>query len=154
MTLFQKRLLILFSVALNIGFVIMAIAMIINYPTSHRERPWRELVEIVQRLDLPESKEKTVLETMTRFRETMDNYDRDLKTARDDIIRLLAGSGPADLAELHRLFEAAQAKESQKSNIFETHVVDLRQQLGDEKGSKFFSLLLANFENHSDKHDR
>ena len=154
MTFFRKRLLILFSAALNIGFVIMVIVMLINHPTSHRERTWREIVDIVQRLDLPASTEKSVIEAMTRFRETMKSYDHDLEGARRDIIRLLAGSGPVDRAELHRLFELAQAKENQKSSTFEAHVIDLRRQLGDEKGARFFSLLLVNLESQSDKHDR
>lgn len=154
MTLFQKRLLVLFSVALNIGFVIMAAVMIFTHPTSQRERTWRELVDIVHGLDLPAPEEASVIETMTRFKETMSGHDRDLKAARRDVIRLLAGSGPVDRAELQRLFATAQARENQKSDAFKAHVIELRRQLGDAKGAQFFSQLLVHLERRSDKNDR
>lgn len=149
MTLFQKRLLVLFSVALNIGFVIMATVMIVNHPKSHRERNWRELVAIVHHLDLPASEETAVIDTMTRFRESMNRQDRDLRTARREIIRLLAAAGPLDASELHRRFEAAMAINRKKSEAFETHVMHLRRQLGDEKGAQFFSRLLVHLESKS-----
>jgi exonuclease VII small subunit len=153
-TLFQKRLLILFSVALNIGFVIMAAVMVVNHPTSHHERTWRELVAIVQRMDLPAAEEDAAIATMTRFRETMNGHDRKIKQARRDIIRLLAADGPLDRSELHRLFEAAMAREREKSGAFEAHVMNLRGQLGDTKGARFFSQLLAHLDARSTNADR
>lgn len=150
MTLFQKRLLTLFSVALNIGFVIMATVMILNHPPSRHERTAREVIEIVERLDLPAAKEEAIVEEISRFRETMNDHDHDLKTARRDVIRLLAAQGPVDRGELHRLFVVTLDREKQKSGAFEAHVMELRSQLGDEKGAQFFSQLLAHIEARGD----
>lgn len=146
MNLFHKRLLTLFSVALNIGVVIMAIVMLINHTTSAQERPWRELANIVQRLNLPEAKESAVLNVMKQFKVTIDRYDENLKQARDDILRFLAKKGSLDRNQLHLLAEKVESLENGKSMAFESHVIDLRHQLGNEKGALFFSLLLAHLE--------
>lgn len=143
MNLLHKRMFIMFSVALNVGFVIMAVAMVYQHSISSRERSWAEIADIVARLKLPEAREQTVLDTIGQFRSTMDKNDQDLKAARSAIIRLLAKSGPVDLDQLHGLIGAADNREKHKNEAFEAHVIQLRNQLGDEKGALFFSLLLS-----------
>jgi hypothetical protein len=144
--LFHKRLLILFSVALNIGFVIMAIVMLLHHPTSSHNRSYRAILDIVQQLNLPGDQERTVLETIQRFRVTMDRHDQDLKKARRNIVRFLSTNGPVDRDKLHRLTEAMQSEEKIKSMAFEAHFLDLRNLLGPEKGAQFFILLQAHHE--------
>ncbi len=146
MNLFHKRLLILFSVALNVGVAVMAIIMIIHHPKSLEEHSWRELAVIVERLNLPDAKKKAVLANIRQFGNTVDQHDGGLKKAREDILRFLAREGPLDRNQLHRLVEKLEALERQKGVAFESHVVDLRRQMGDEKGALFFSLLLAHLE--------
>lgn len=143
MNLLHKRMFIMFSVALNVGFVIMAVAMVYQHSISSHERSWAEIADIVARLKLPEAREQTVLDTIGQFRSTMDKNDQDLKAARSAIIRLLAKSGPVDLDQLHGLIGAADNREKHKNEAFEAHVIQLRNQLGDEKGALFFSLLLS-----------
>ena len=70
MNLLLKRILILFSVALNIGFVIMTLSTVHQHQTSFRERSWQELVDIVKTLKLPPAEEDAVMETITQFRGT------------------------------------------------------------------------------------
>lgn len=154
MTLSHKRLLVLFSIALNVGFIVMAIVMVLYHPKPFRERSWQELVGIVQELDLPAEPEDAVMENMRQFRETMDRYDRDLKQARDDVIRFLANDGPIDENHLHQLNETAQSWEKRKSDAFEAHVIELRSLLGNEKGARFFSLLQAHLESRKSKSKR
>ena len=146
MSLFHKRLLILFSVALNVGVAIMAIVMIIHHSKSSEDHSWHELAAIVERLNLPEAKERGVLADIKRFGNTVDKFDEDLKKARDDILRFLAKKGPLDRNKLHRLIGRVEFLERQKGMAFESHVVDLRRQLGDEKGPLFFSRLLAHLQ--------
>ena len=150
MTLFHKRLLVFFSVALNIGFVIMAVVMVLNHPKSHHGRTSREVLRIVERLDLAATQKESVIKEITGFKSQMGDHDRDLKKARLDIIRLLAKDGPLDSERLHQLFTVAMDRERQKSDAFETHVVTLRRQLGDEKGARFFTRLLAHLESKAD----
>jgi hypothetical protein len=153
-TLSQKRLLVFFSVALNVGFIVMAIVMAVHHPKPFRERAWQDLVGIVQDLDLPAAREKAVIENMGQFKETMEQYEHDLKQARSDIIRFLASDGPIDQNRLHLLIETAQSCEKRKSDAFEAHVLELRSLLGNEKGARFFSLLQAHIESRKSKSKR
>ena len=142
MKLLHKRILIMFSVTLNIGFVIMAIITIHNHSKPFNERPWLEIVAIVHRLKLPEDRETAVMDTIRQFRDTFDRHHQEIKQARGDIIRLLAADGPVDPEQLHQRMQAADLREKSKNEAFEAHVLKLRDQLGNEKGALFFSLLL------------
>jgi len=153
-TLSQKRLLVFFSIALNVGFVVMAVAMAVHHPKPFRERAWQDLIGIVQDLNLPAEQEDAVMANMQQFRETMDRYERDLKQARGDILRFLASDGPIDENRLHLLIETAQSREKRKSDAFEAHVIELRSLLGNEKGARFFSLLQAHLESRKSKSKR
>ncbi|WP_419660408.1 uncharacterized protein Dvar_07690 [Desulfosarcina variabilis str. Montpellier] len=152
MRLFHKRLLILFSVALNIGFVIMAIVMMAQHHGASRNRSYRAIVDIVQQLNLPEDQQRTVLKTIEQFRETLDQHNQNLKAARSNIVRRLAVRGPVDRSQLHPLTNAIGAEEKLKNEAFEAHFMDLRNQLGNEKGAEFFSLLLAHFDTKDKTH--
>ncbi len=53
MSLFSKRILIFFSIALNIGFIAMAVYHTYDRNLTKKERRWQELMTIVGELDLP-----------------------------------------------------------------------------------------------------
>ena len=154
MKLTSKRIGILFSVALNIGFVIMATTMALQQSDTHQKGSWSELVEIVKRLDLPAARQEAALDTIRRFRTTIDGHDRGLYQARGAVLATLAHSGALDLEELHRCTEAVGRQEMDQTKAFEAHVIDLRRQLGDEKGALFFSLLLENIKAHHAASDK
>ncbi|GAB6905015.1 hypothetical protein DESC_700188 [Desulfosarcina cetonica] len=145
MRLTTKRMLVFFSVALNVGFVIVALTLVYQHSISHRERSWREVVDIVGRLDLPADQSQAVLASIRQFRATVDLADQDLRRARGSVINLLAQDGPVDPAALHRLMAVADGQGRRKSDLFEAHVLKLRQLLGDAKGAQFFSLLQQHF---------
>jgi hypothetical protein len=150
--LYHKRLLILFSVALNIGFVIMAIVMVVQHHGSSHNRSQRAIIDIVQQLSLPEDQQRSVLKTVEQFKATLDQHNQNLKAARSNIVRRLAARGPVDRSQLHPLTDALVAKEKLKNEAFEAHFMDLRNQLGNEKGAEFFSLLLAHFDTRDKTH--
>jgi hypothetical protein len=139
--LLYKRILIMFSVALNIGFVIMAIFISYHHPKSFDERSWSDITGIVQRLQLPKARAD-------------DRHQLDLRQARTDVIRSLAGNGAVDRDRLHLLLEAVSHQEKIGKEAFEAHVLDIRRQLGDEKGAEFFSLLLEHLENEDHRTQR
>lgn len=142
MKLLYKRIFIMFSVALNIGFVIMAIMMVYHHSRPFHERSWLEIVDIVQRLKLPDAQESAALDTIKQFRVMVDKLDQDVKQAHSNILLLLARTEPVDPNQLHRLIEAAGHQEKRKNEALEAHILELRNQLGNEKGALFFSLLL------------
>ena len=147
MKLYPKRLLILFSVALNIGFAIVAIVMMVHHPASPHNRSSRAILGIVQQLNLPADQERTVVQRIQQFRATLDQNHQDVKAARSDILRYLATPGSVDRNQLHRLTIALESREKFKNEAFEGHFMELRDQLGNEKGAQFFSQLLAHLEN-------
>ena len=146
MKLTYKRIGILFSVALNIGFVIMATAMALQQSKSAHDRSWSELVGVVEGLGLPPARQDAVLDTIRSFRTTIAAHDRSLYQARNAVLATLARAGSLDHDALHRCTEAVGRQETIKTEAFEVHVIDLRRQLGDEKGALFFSLLLENIQ--------
>ncbi len=141
MKLTYKRLLTLFSVALNLGFIIVALVMIHQNSIPAKERSMRKFTSIVKHLKLPESQSQTVLDCIGQFESTVGHVNTDLKHARSDILRLLSQKGPVEPAQLHLLIEATERLGKLKGKTFEAHVIALRQLLGDEKGAQFFSLL-------------
>ena len=142
MNFLNKRIFIIFSVALNIGFVIMAITMAYHHSKPFHERSWYELVDLVQHLKLPESQESAALDAIKQFRVILDKHKQDAKQARRNIFLMFARTGPVDEGKLHQLIEAADNQEKMKNQAFEAHLLELRNLLGDEKRTQFFSLLL------------
>ena len=153
MKLSHKRMLILFSAALNIGFVIAAAVMFAQHSGPFHRRSSKQIEQIVHRLDLQAPKEAEILDTIRQFRETVGRLDRNVKKARDDVMLLLGRKGPVDPKQLRRLNEKAQIQENLKTAAFEAHVLDLRSRLGDEKGALFFFLLLEQIQSKN-RHPR
>ena len=141
MKLTYKRLLILFSVALNLGFILVAMVMLHQNSIPFKERSMRKFTGIVKQLELPESQSQTALDSIRQFESTIGHLNKNLKHARNDILHLLSRKGPLEPKQLHQLIETTDRLGKLKSKTFETHAVALRQLLGDEKGAQFFSLL-------------
>lgn len=154
MKLTTQRILIFFSVALNIGFLLVALTLVYQHSIPHRERSWREFVDMIEHLDLPAEQSRAVLENIRQFRATVDRADADLRHARGAILDLLAKPAPVDPAALHRLVSAADAQSRRKGDLFEAHALELRRLLGDEKGAHFFSLLQRHFKSRDQKPHR
>lgn len=151
MKLLTKRILILFSAALNVGFVIVALTLVYQHARPLHERSWNELVEIVRQLNLPAAHSQAALDNIRNFLNTVDHLDKELQHARDEILCLLAESSPVDPDQLHERIEAADAYEKHKSERFEKHTLALRQILGNEKGAQFFTLLRRHIQSTDEK---
>lgn len=149
MKLFYKRTFIMFSVALNIGFVLVAITLAYHHSIPFEERSRKIVTGIVQRLNLPDTQERDILDSIQDFRGTLNSQNENLKKARGDIIRVLAVPGPLNPDRLHALVEAAGIQEKNKNQIFEQHVMELRNRLGDEKGAMFFAYMLEHLESEN-----
>ena len=132
MKLLYKRILIMFSVALYISVVIMAVIMVFHHSIpSHK---YVKIVDIVHRLNLPEAEKNKALDCIRESSTAIEKQDLEIKLARDNIIRLLGKTGPLDKNRLHQLYETANQEERRKNILFEDHVIELRTLLGDEKG--------------------
>lgn len=154
MKLTYKRLLIFFSVALNLGFIIMGMVMLYRNSIPVKERSMREFITIVNQLKLPKTQSQIVLDNIGQFHATVGQIHKELKDARGDILRLLSRKDPVEQEQLHSLIKATDRLGQRKSEIFEAHVLELRQLLGDEKGARFFLLLDQHIKSEDKGHHR
>lgn len=142
----SKRLLVLFSVALNIGFVIVAVVLIFHDGHPSHRGVQRQLTTMVERLDLPEAQKKAALESLKTFNIKIHELDADLKQAHIDLLRMLSQNKPLDQNELHRLVMQIGQRHNNKDKAFQGHIIALHTLLGNEKSAQFFSYLLENLE--------
>ena len=152
MNLLHKRILIFFSVALNIGFVIMAVFMFFNHPGRFHGESGIE--KIIQKLDLTEEQQENALKCIHRLRIAVENQEADIREARDNLIHMASKNGPLDQQRMNELCDVIDQEETDKNRLFLSHVVEMRNLLGDEKGARFYSLLLEHLENKNNPNRR
>ena len=145
MKLHYKRILILFSVALNIGFLAMAAVNTWDRVPKDEKR-WNELKGIVQELNLAREKSDKVIELMAKFRESMDAVDSDYKASRIETLDYLARVENIDQDRFHDLLQGSDRYTQKKREMFESHVMALGQLLGDTDRARLFSRLKAHYE--------
>ena len=141
MKLVYKRILIFFSVALNIGFLAAALYQNFDRGLPKHERRWQELMTILETLDLPAGKKAEVTGLMAGFRKDMAVLDTQGRHIRKQSMELMAQPGPLERQRLHGLFQDSARHSIRKKKRFEAHVLKMREVLGDEKGAEFFSRL-------------
>ncbi|SHK59221.1 Heavy-metal resistance [Desulfatibacillum alkenivorans DSM 16219] len=153
MNLLQKRILIIFSIALNIGFVVVALILVFQHSGSHHKATFEELAGIVHQLDLPEEQEQSALKCVKDFNVVIHQLHDELADARKNISLVLSADGPLAPEKLHAAIAAADKIQEEKSIKFEAHALELRSILGDEKGAEFFQLMHARLKKTRDKND-
>ncbi len=137
-----KRILIIFSVALNIGFIIMAVFHSFQDTVSKHDRHWEELMTVVRELELPESKQSQAKAAMARFRDQLTGINQQLDQAREDVMVFLTQNGPLDKRRLHQLLEVTHDLYGEKQMMFESHAIEIYRVLGDRDGARFFRSLV------------
>lgn len=138
-----KRILIMFSVALNIGFIITAIVLHINHPLNPHHRYQAYAKEVVQRLNLPPEQNRDLRIYMDQFKEQIDATMQALLLARTDMLEVLSNPGPLDQKNFDKKNIALNLLTEQKNQEIRKHVLKMRKQLGDDKGAQFFAEMLA-----------
>ena len=152
MKLLYKRIFIFFSVALNIGFIIMALFMVVNHPGKSTVKSGIE--GLIQKLDLTETQHDDLLKSIQSLRVSVEKQEMEIKAARDNLIRVASENGPLDRRRLNELCEAIDQEETDKNRLMLTHMIEIRDLLGDEKGARFFSLLLEHLKNRHNPNRR
>ena len=143
MTLQVKRILTLFSVALNIGFLISAILLYMSHPTLHQRAYRVHAKKALESLNLPKDQEQTVTAAMERFEDSIDQIHLSFHQARSKMLSALAQPGPLDKNQFDAASEEVKQLLFRKDNRIRTHILEMRRRLGDEKGAQFFTAMLA-----------
>lgn len=147
MTMHAKRIWVLFSVALNIGFIITAIVLFYTHPSPMTHHHYHAHArKALAQLNLAPEQEKAALENMDRFRKLRDDSVQDFHKARTRMLSLLSQPGPLDHAQFDAISEQVAQLVTRKHERIRQHVLDMRKRLGDEKGAKFFAAMLAQVE--------
>lgn len=140
-----KRLLVMFSVALNIGFVIMAVILVYNHPKPFHPDA-KMLLKILSNLDLPADVEKSVAASMEKMETDHRNFIWKLHQARNKALTLLSRPEPVDKKRFEMLNDGIIEIMIQQNHVIHEHLLSIRSQMGDEKGARFFSEILKQVE--------
>lgn len=144
MSLATQRTLVIFSVALNIGFIIIAIYHYYLHAGSPSERYEKKITAIVRELNLPESKEAELKTYLTGFWDNAAKLREHLWESRLKVLPVLAQPGPLDRDQLKKLIWDTGRLSLKKQTLFEDYAIEVYQILGDEKATYFFGRLLEN----------
>ncbi len=139
MKLVYKRIPIFFSVALNIGFLVIALFHTFDRAMTRDERRREELTTIVRELNLTEAESERIIEIMADFRKEVTALDKADKIARMEALDCLTWPEPLDQNYLHERMQISTQLSRKKQELFESHVLIMRRELGNEKGAEFFS---------------
>lgn len=138
MNITLKRILIIFSIMLNIGFVITAAIVIYYHPANHRERHLTYSENAVKSLHLLPDKEKRMLAAVKDFHQKMSETKKDFKEYRAKILSVLAEPGPIDQDRFEASVNGIHERHGQLHEMIRGYVLKMRQDLGDENGARFF----------------
>ena len=145
MNLTVKRILVIFSITLNIGFVIMALILFYNHPRAHHPNKKMRL-EILSHLDLPADVEKSVAKSMEKMESSHMNFINRLHQVRNEAITLLSQPKPVNKKRFEVLNDKINDLTIQQNHVLQEHLIEIRNQMGDEKGARFFSEMLKQVE--------
>jgi hypothetical protein len=142
-----KRVIIIFSITLNVGFLIMAAILTTHHPPrprSHRSAKMR--LEALERLDLPEAVETHIIAAMNEMEADNIDFKRRLHLAINTSIALLAKPEPVDEKRFLELNDKVVDLMTRQNQAIREHLLDIRQRLGDENGARFFTEILKQVE--------
>jgi len=137
-----KRILIVFSAALNIGFILSALILVHNHPPIPHQRFSDQLKTATQGLGLAPDQEEVMVEVMERFEKQHRQNRLKIKGIRNQTLALLARPGPLDVKRFDALTRESDEQLLKINQDVKKHLSDVRKRLGDEKGAGFFSALL------------
>lgn len=145
MTFNAKRLLIMFSVALNIGFVIMAAIFVYNRPHSFHEF-FEAQAATLSRLEVPPVLEHAILDSLRQMEASHKAFVNQLHQARQEAMTMLATPAPVDLKRYDEIGDSISEIIIERNRLVHNHLIEIRKQLGDEKGAVFYQAMLKEIE--------
>lgn len=145
MTSNAKRLLIMFSVALNIGFVIMAAIFVYNRPHSFHEF-FEAQAATLSRLEVSPAVEHAILDALKKMETSHKAFVDQLHQGRQEALTMLATPAPVDQKRYDEIGDSVSKILIERNRVVHNHLIEIRKQLGDEKGAVFFRAMLKEIE--------
>ncbi len=151
MNLTFKRLLIIFSVALNIGFVLTVAIILTHYPFNLRERHLAYAEKAIKSLDLSLDQENRMLNELQSFHQKLNETLYGVKATRLKILSVLSAPGPMDHKQFETAFGEIKSRQGQMRQLMRIHILTFRKQLGDKNGARYFEALKKQVESKKNK---
>ena len=138
------RYLLIFSLALNIGFLVLFLAQQFrDGPPLHRGSP-RELADqVIKGLDLPGEQQEAMRALEASFEEQLRQMGRTVGAERLKVLELMADPGPLDEAALRAQEKVLQDLVRERFDMFLEHAGKMEEIIGPEKRAAFHAALLA-----------
>lgn len=146
MSIAVKRVLILFSVALNIGFIASCAWNYFQPSESRSQRRWNELMVTVDELKLGPAQKEETLKCLSEFKDNYKALKKRIRQSRHEEILFLADPASLDPVQFEKLSKKAVTLTREKQNMYQSHVMELNRIMGDEQRACFFNHLLENKE--------
>ncbi len=139
-----RQILIAFSVALNVGFIVAALVIYWNHPSGSHYRYSPNAKKIVNTSNLSLEQKEHLTKCLEQFTRQMSAVGNDLHQSQVDMLKILSAPGSLD----HDAFDKAYARQDilwkEKHAMLRDHLLLMRKELGDDKSTWFFSKILTN----------
>lgn len=139
---YSKHLWGVFSVALNIGFIVAAVFIYYHHPSSAHHGYLSHARILVKELRLPASQQEELSDCLERFEREIYSVGGEYHQIQTDILTLLSAQGDLDMEKLDEIYARQGVLSRKKRDIVRNHLVLMRKLLGNEKSAQFFPRLL------------
>ena len=140
-----KHIGIVFSVALNVGFIVAAIFVYFNHPFVRHNGYLASAEQIIQKMDLSAQQHKELKGCLEQFKQEIASVGGAYRQTRTEMLTLLATADELDEERFDTVCLNMANIFSKKQEIMKKHLFAIRTAIGKEKSSVFFSGLLQRF---------
>lgn len=136
---------IVFSVALNVGFIVAAVFVYFNHPSVRRGGYLASAEQIVKKMDLSAQQYEELKGCLEQFKREIAPVGSAYRQTRTEILTLLAADDELDEERFDVVCLNMADIFGKKQEIMKKHLFAIRTAIGKEKSSVFFSGLLQRF---------
>lgn len=152
MNLTMKRLLILFSVSLNIGFVAFTAYNVLHKPPSRWQMFETMFTESLAKTSAPPEALAMAWAERNRFADQIFALKDVSRRTKLERLELFAAKGPLEMERMQANSDKHMSIYADRDALLQRHFLNLREILGDEQSVVFFTELHARlgakYENH------
>lgn len=138
MSLTLKRVLILFSVSLNIGFIVYAVWAYMDDPVSRYKAHATIAGEALARTQAPPDVKQAAQRAIGDFDREISRLHEKMRQSRLRTIGLMAQPGDLPLIELEQVRLDHERMLLERTAMLNSHLINLRQILGPEASQTYF----------------
>lgn len=137
------RYLLIFSLALNLGFLLLFLfQQFVGRPPFHPGPPRELAAQVIKDLDLTPEQEKAMNELEAAFDKQSHQMERTGGEERFEVLKLMAAPGPLNEEALRAQEQVLLEMVQKRFDMFLTHARDMEEIIGPDKRAQFHSILM------------